>query len=279
MVLHVRLAEPSDVPAVAALSATHRRRLEGWGSSQWWRRAEGADDIHPLWLGHLVSAPGRVFRVVTDDDRDDVVLAAAVANPQPGQWFVDDVVVADGRWDDAGAVLLRAIVERPALTCAAAADGDRAVALTTAGLRRVSRYWVGPPAPVNDDGGDSSDDGFAPLSPDQAVPPGPPHTFGGSLDPHAPGAIALTDPDGNGSLVVASPSFPAPPVYDPGGTVAVVDRLTGPDGPGLLDAVLGAAGHRGDVLVAVVADESDDTLATLLDDRGLVPIVDVWAWP
>lgn len=279
MALHVRPARPSDVPAVAALSATLRRCLEEWGSSRWWRRAEGADEIHPLWLGHLVTAPATVFRVVTDDGDgdggDDHVVAAAVANPQPGQWFVDDVVVDDGRWDDAGAVLLRAIDERPALTCAAAADGDRAVALAAAGLHRVSRYWITAPRP----GGTDVDDGLVPLRPAAAVPPGPPHTFGGSLDPHAPGAIALTDPGGDGGLVVVSPSFPAPPVYDPGGTVAVVDRLTGPDRPRLLDAALGAAARRGDVQVAVVAATGDDTLASLLDDRGLAPIVDVWAWP
>jgi len=68
-------------------------------------------------------------------------------------------------------------------------------------------------------------------------------------------------------------------VYDPGGTVAVVDRLTGQDRPRLLDAVLGAAAHRGDVLAAVVADDGDASLAALLDDRGLAPIADVWAWP
>ena len=81
MALQVRPAQPSDVPAVAALSATLRRRLEEWGGSRWWRRAPGADEIHPMWLGHLVTAAGTGFRVVTDGD--DVVAAAVAPRRRP----------------------------------------------------------------------------------------------------------------------------------------------------------------------------------------------------
>jgi hypothetical protein len=67
-------------------------------------------------------------------------------------------------------------------------------------------------------------------------------------------------------------------VYDPGGTVGVVDRLVG-DRPRVLDAALVACAERADALVAVVARAGDEPLAGLLADRGLIPLVDAYAWP
>src|ERR687897_1614232 len=63
-------------------------------------RMEGADDLHPLWLRHLVEAGGPVVRVADDGG---TVVGCAVSLPQPGQWMVDDLQVADARWEDAGA--------------------------------------------------------------------------------------------------------------------------------------------------------------------------------
>lgn len=109
---------------------------------------------------------------------------------------------------------------------------------------------------------------------DEAAWPAPaPHTFG-HLGPW------LAFGDGAGGLAVASRSLTAPPVYDSSaGTVAVVDRLTGPDRARLLDHVRAAIASRGDVLVAVVADATDTEGAGVLAAAGLVRTVDVYAWP
>jgi len=295
----VRRAVPADLDAMAALTAAGRRRLAGW-SPRWWAVADRADDLHRLWLGHLIGAEGHVVRVADDGG---TVVGCAVSLPQPGQWMVDDLQVADARWEDAGAALLAAVAERPALHCAASADVERLAACAAAGLTAVARYWVGPPTPGSAPpgpvppgprapgpavgpvppapgtalSGPAGASGAAPVPLPAGTPvaPGPAHTFGASLDPHAPGAIALTD--GNGGVVVASPPVPAPPVYAPGGPVAVIDRVTG-DRARLLDAALAAVAARGDVLVAVVAAPDDDGLATLLAERGLGPTVDVLAW-
>ena len=269
MPLRVRTATEDDVPAIAALTATSRARLAGW-SPLWWRPSAAADEIHPLWLGHLLGSGLATVRVADDGG---TVVGCAVAMPQPGRWFVDDVAVAaDDRWSDAGAALLAAITERPALTCTPTEDGARRAALDAAGLRTVARYWI---APTRPDGG-AEGAGAAPLPPGAAVPPPPPHTFGGALDPWAPGALTFTY---DGGLVVGSPSTPAPPVYDPGGPVAIVDRVVGPDPAGLLRLALGTAARRGDVLLAVVAAAGDAALERALGAEGFVRTVEVDAWP
>lgn len=266
MPLTVRPAIDSDVEQLAGLAAAHRARLAGW-SPMWWRSAAGADELHPLWLRHLVSSEGPVVRVV-DDDGD--IVAGAVSAPQPGQWFVDDLVVAAGRWPDAGSAIMAAIAERPALTGAAAGDIVRLEVATAAGLVGVSSYWVGVPR--------SGPTGKArPLPPGTPVAAGPPHTFGARLDPNVPGALVLGDTDGG--VVVGSPSTTAPPVYDPGGTVCVIDRVVGADRASLLDEACALAAERGDVLVAVVAAAGDVELHDALDRSGLVRTVEVLRWP
>ena len=268
MPIRVRTAAEDDLPAIATLTAASRARLAQW-SPIWWRPAPAADEIHPLWLGHLVGAGIATIRVA---EEHGTVAGCAVAMPQPGQWFVDDVAVADERWADAGAALLAAAMERPALTCTPTADATRRAATDAAGLRTVARYWI---APTRPDGGDDGA-GAAPLSPDAVVPAAPPHTFGGALDPHADGALSFAH---DGGLVVGSPSTPAPPVYDPGGTVAIVDRVAGPDLAGLLRMTLGAAARQGDVLLAVVAAADDPALEGALAAEGFARTVEVQAWP
>jgi hypothetical protein len=88
----------------------------------------------------------------------------------------------------------------------------------------------------------------------------------------------LSFADGDG-VVVGSPPFPAPPVYDPGGTVCVVDRITGSNRPRLLDRALAAAFQRGDVLVDVIVAADDPELSQLAAERGLQRTVDVFSWP
>jgi hypothetical protein len=262
----VRQATPDDLDAVVALSAASRRRLAAWAPA-WWRPAAGADEIHPRWLAHLIRAPEPIVRVATNGGH---VVGCSVSIPQAQQWFVDDVALADdARWGDDGLDLLEAVTERPALTCVPTAHLARRATSLAAGLHHLSSYWIRATT-----GGGAHD--LPPLAPDTIVPPAPPHTFGGALNPSADGA--LTGSDGDGGLLIGSPSTTAPPVYDPGGPVCIVDRVVGHAVP-LLEGALDASGARGDVLLCVVAAVGDRVLNNGLHDLGFVRTVDVFAWP
>ncbi len=265
MPIRVRVAAEADLEQIVALTTIHRHRLAEW-SPAWWRVAPGADEAHPQWLHHLLHADGPVFRVADDGI---AVVGCAVALPQRDQWFIDDVAVAgDARWQDAGTMLLAAIPERPALTCVATADEARMMAMESAGLNAVSTYWIGPTQP--------GETGTRSLRPGVTVAPGPRHTFGGALDPIAEGALSFEVADG---FVVGSPSVHAPPIYDPGGTVCVVDRIVGTERDRLLGLAAAAAAARGDVLLAVVCGEGDAELDQALEARGFDPTVIVYSWP
>lgn len=260
----VRTARPDDVDAIAALSALHRRRLSEWAPT-WWRMADGSDDLHPLWLGHLVTADGPVARVAVDDQ--GAVRAAAIAHDQGRTWFVDDVVADDHA---AGVAVLAAVTERPALTCIAAADDASAARAREAGWAVVSSYWIGP----TDDGGagPASDEraGSAERT-EHAGPAGLPATPPtGTLPPHTFGVALATGRAGGVS---------APPVYDPGGTATLLAAVPGPDRSAGLGAELAAARQRGDAVLALVVASDDAELATVAPAHGLTRTVDVWSAP
>ena len=261
-----RLVTVEDLDAIAALTAAHRRRLASW-SPRWWRIAERADDLHRGWLLHLIEAEGTTVRVTTEHGH---VVACAAAVPQGPGWVVDDVAVTDDeRWSDLGVELLDAFDERPALTCVPTQHLARRAASEAAHLHHVSSYWIRPTSPAG-----------APDLPRPSgagtLPPAPPHTFGGPLDASATGALTIAGDDGG--VLVGSPSIVAPPVYDPGGTVCIVDRVTGDPAP-LLELALRGCGARGDVLLAVVAGIDDDRLRAGLRDLDFERTVDVFAWP
>ena len=227
--LDVRRAGPGDLDAIAALTRHLRHRLGEWEPG-FWRPAAGADELHRCGSGHLLGTgeppPG-------SSRRAREVVGCAFSVRQPGQWFVDDVAVAaDGDWADAG--------------CGAAGGGGRAAGadLRAPGRPRPGRSdrrrRVGARVRLPAAGGPGPGLGVQQAGPAEpgdpppaAGPPAPPHTFGGPFDPAAPGALVVA---ARGSAV-GSPAVAAPPVYDPGGTTCVVDRVAGPDLPALLDAV------------------------------------------
>jgi hypothetical protein len=263
--VRVREADPDDLESIAALTRTHRHRLAAWGP-HWWRVAEGADAIHPLWLGHLISSDLATVRVLVAGEE---IIGTAVAVAQPNGWFVDDVAIADDSlWPVVAPALARGIDERPALTCVATADRPRADALDAEGIRLVSSYWIRATEP-----GPTTAAAFTASHLERVAPP---HSFGVAFDPAAEGALAFTIGSG---VVVGSPSTAAPPVYDPGGTVTVVDQMRGDDLDALAAAALAVASARGDVLLAVVCGTEDTDLAIALAGRGFDRTVDVHRWP
>ena len=61
--VRVRLAREEDLAAIVALTGANRRRLAEWEPS-FWRPSARADELHPLWLAHLVSSAEIATRVV-----------------------------------------------------------------------------------------------------------------------------------------------------------------------------------------------------------------------
>lgn len=261
----IRVASTDDLDGITRLTTANRDRLATW-SPRWWRPSANADQIHPSWLKHLVEADGPLVRVV---DEDGQLVGCVASTRQPHTWFVDDfAVVADERWPDVGTALVDAITERPALTCAATGDKARTAALGAVGLRHLSDYWIRETSA-------QEHPNLHPIHEGRPVPDPPPHTFGGRFDPYAEGALAFSAGAG---IVVGSPSVHAPPVYDPGGTVCVIDRLVNADDK-LIQTAIAAAASRGDVLIAIVASTTDDGLRQLLRKAGFERTVDVYQWP
>jgi hypothetical protein len=254
MALQLREARPDDLDDVAALTRRNRHQLAAWEPS-YWQMAQNADELHPLWLAHLLTSADAVARVVVDGG---AVVACAICVRQPGQWFADDLATAtDERWSDAGTLLLRALDERPLLTCVPTKDRPRVAAAGDAGWAHVADYRTlrleAPTGPR-----------LARTTTAAPPPPPAPHTFGGAIDPTDPGAIVVSDGRG---IAVASAPLPAPPVYDPGGTSCVVDRVVGPEPGDLLDEVAAAAAEAGAAQLIVVCGTGDDALRRALDDR------------
>lgn len=259
-----RAATPDDLDAIAALTKAARADLARW-SRLWWRPAADADVVHCVWLEHLLGAAGATVRVV---ELRGTVVGCASAAPTGEGWVVDDVAVAPmAGWDEVGPVLLGAITERPAVLCAPTRDRPRSAATKAAGLTEVSSYWMAATRP-----GAST---VRPIREPGAVGAAPAHTFGSPLDPLVPGALAFETNDG---IVVGSPSIAAPPVYDPGGTVCVVDRVIGAQTRLLRDA-MARADERGDVVLAVVCASDDADLAGQLSATGFERTVEVLAFP
>ena len=265
MTLQVRLARPDDLPTIANLTAKKRRQLATWEPC-FWAMAEGSDERHRAWLAGLVSSVDIVTRVAVNED--DAVLGFVVCLPKPDGWVVDDVCVADHRWEEVGAALANAVVERPARTCVPHADIEQAKVFRRAGWDVVSHYRVlrltgraiTPAA------------GVAPGRPERLAP-APIGTF--PFDPADERAIVLVDE--HGGHVVGSPPFPPPGIYAPGGTTCVVDRVTGPQRNRLLGALLALAQDRGNVQAIVVCGADDEELKASLDADGWRHPVDVFA--
>lgn len=265
-VLEFRDAVPGDLASIAAMTAATRERLASW-APKWWAKSQGADEVHPMWLEHLVTNEPGTMHVATAADR---VVGCLGITWQSEQWFLDDVSVReDDLWPDFVAGLVQYIKPRPALTCVSPQDRARAEAMTRAGCSAVSSYWIRRTTDRTSTVG--------PLDPSAAGAPRPPHTFGGSpLSHHADEALAFTTDDGT---AIGSAPTTAPPVYDPGGTVTVVDLVTGSNRRGLLDTALDVAGARGDVLLCVVCGHDDAELATALPDADFARAVDVYSLP
>jgi hypothetical protein len=264
----VRTAGTDDLDAIAALTAAARRQRAAW-EPEYFRAADGADDAHERYLRKLLSGgDGVVPRVVTSDGE---VVGCAFAMRQDGQWVVDDVATADeGWWSDGMLKLLRAVDERPALLCVPRNDIRQTGCADALGLRLRSSCWR-----LGLDGALPAADGDVTETGADDLRPAPHQPF--RVRPDDDGVTVLGEPSG-GRAVLAAP-MPAPPVYDPGGTTGLVDRVTGGRRADLVAAAAHASASRGDVQLVVVCAEDDPGLEDVLVERSFHRVFDVYSWP
>lgn len=283
MASRVRAANVDDLPAIAAITQRHRRRLAEW-EPQYWRTADGADAAHEEWLRKAVDAEDIRARVLVSDDPadaaaahgSDMVVGCALSTRCDGSWCLDDFAAADdGWWTDGMAQLLRAAPEKPTITCVPRPDVRKAACCASAGMRPRSAYWVlrhegaasaAPPEVRRLSGEDVGD----------SLPPAAPHTFGARLDPVAEDVVVFGDESGGIGVLGRSE---APPVYDPGGASGLVDRISRKAPERFVDAATAASHERGDVQLIVVCPDDAPRLEDALVDRGFHRVVDVYGWP
>lgn len=265
--VEVRPAVEKDLGEIGALAASNRRRLAAWEPS-FWRASKQADILHSLWLQHLVKSDAVATRVAT---RAGKVVGFSASNPQPGQYFVDDVCVADrDDWPTAGVALFEAVTERPAFSAVPRKDVPQRRAADSAGLEAVSSFRALDLRNLRDV-----------LERQTAVTITRPRV----LAPAPPSTIVIADNThvfvGNeqGGYAAGSSPVAAPPIYDVGGTACVVDRVIGEDRRTLLLQLLRLALDRGDVNAIVVVGRNDVELAAIADALGARHPVDIWRWP
>ena len=268
----VRPAAADDLPHILPLTVQNRA-LQARLDPAFWRPSANADALHAQFLEYLVKNQDITARVLEKDGR---VIGFAVSVQQPGLWFIDDVCLAEeGDWATDGAQLLGAIDERPAAMTAPHGDTDRIRAAIACGLELASTFRLirlDEPSPKLD----LTEVRIEPLEalPQHLVDP-PLHVFGGAMTAERVVVIG----DENGGYAVVSPSVQAPPIYDPGGTTAVLDRVISEDRRRTLHRALRYAAQRGDVGVILVVDGRDEELADLADELDASHPVDVLKWP
>lgn len=268
MTSSVRLATKDDLPTIVEMTRAARQQRAAW-EPEYFRVAAGADERHQAYLAGLIESDDAVVRVVTDGER---VVGCAFAVRKGDRWVVDDIAPADdGWWSDGMIELLRAVKERPTLACIPRRDVRAAGCCTTVGLRLRSSYWRR--ALTAGDG--KQVDGVTDVAPPEVLRGPPFHAFG-TIDPAADDVTLLGD--GTGYAVLAPPAA-APPVYDPGGTTGLVERVTGGRRGDLVDVATARSTERDDVQLVVVCSEDDPVLEDVLVDRGFARVVDVYTWP
>jgi hypothetical protein len=208
--MHIRTFETDDARWAAEIMERRRQVYAGF-SPVFWRPARGVVDLHARFIRRLVA------------DGSNVCLRAdhgfVIGQARPPECFVDDFALDEaGSWESTGRELLDELWRRMASDAitsvrvvTAKADHDKVAMLRAAGLTLAEQWWVRP------------------------LPARPAGTEA------APGWVR--GPDFSGLL------GPAPPVYDPGGPVLLVERLDGDD----IEAIEEKATTMGAVLAIVAA--------------------------
>jgi hypothetical protein len=206
----IRTFEADDARWAAEIMERRRQIYAGF-SPVFWRPARGVIGLHARFIRRLAAEDSAVCL------RADH--GFVIGQARPPECFVDDFALDEaGSWESTGRELLDELWRRiasDAITAVrvvtAKADRAKVAMLEAAGLALAEQWWV-KPLPVR------------PAGPEAA-----------------PGRVS--GPGFSGLL------GPAPPVYDPGGPVLLVERLDGDD----VEALEEAAMSMGAVLAVVAA--------------------------
>lgn len=189
-------------------------------SPVFWRRRHGIVPVHGAFLASQIASSGAIALCCDD--------GFAIATPDGEQYYVDDFAVLDNRWQDVGRALLLGVWEeaepRGAVALrvvTACLDQPKVAMLSAMGLQLWQQWWVKPLVPISVAGVDT-----------------------GVLE-------------GDGYRIVRGA---APPVYDPGGPVGLLQYFEGKDA---LTAAESAAAQNGLVLLIAPLGSSHEHEAIL----------------
>ena len=259
--MRVRDAQAQDLAEILKLTSAMREQLAAWSPVYFQPRA-GADAIHAQFLEFAVDAPDQRASVFI---QDGAAIGFFRQADQPHHVWVDDLCLQEpALWGQVARVLADTLGSVRWVTCVSPHDSDRIDALSSVGATKISSYWSklldGHPPDT-----DTSQVAGVPTTPEQR-PDAPAHTFGGvTFDPGIPGALVVSDDNGN--YAIGSPSV-EPPIYDPGGPTCVVDQIGGPDRGTALDLAMLTTAARGDAQLVVVSANHDDQMREELEARG-----------
>ncbi len=268
----VRPAEERDLEAILQLTRANRNllaRLE----PVYWNPSDNADENHALFMRYILTRSEFIKRVLVKQDQ---VVGFVVSSRQPTFWFVDDVCLSgDADWQKDGKDLFGAISERPAAMTAPHRDASRVQAGIDLGLEIVSTLRL---IRFDRKQGTLSLDSSGTVKtselPDNLIQP-PLHPFSPAMTDESISVVT----DEEGGYAVVSGSIDAPPVYNPGGTTAIIDRVVGGNRESLLTDALGFSAQRGDIGAILVIDARDKELAQIADNFEAAHPVDVMKWP
>lgn len=267
----IRTPTTDDLPAILSLTRANRALLAAL-EPVFWRPSSKADAFHREFVTGQVTNAKLIKRVL---ERDGQIIGYAVSFEHPsGFYFIDDVCLSeDADWKTDGVRLFASIEERPAIMTAPHLDRARVEAAFEVGLQCISSVRL-----LRFDQEQSLDVDTVPVEPIQTpddLATAPMHVWLPAMTPESVAVIG----DDRGGYAVVSPSVGTPPIYDPGGTAAIVDRVIGDDRESLLMSVLSFASQRGDAGAILVVDAHDAELAELADRLGARHPVDVFKWP
>jgi hypothetical protein len=269
--LRVRPAEVADLERMADLASEKRAAQASW-EPNFWRVAERARELHPLYLRFLLTQPDVVASVsLTSGGEVDGFAIARCGEA----CVIDDFNVARPElWSSAGRALLddvlmgvRAHAARDLVIVCAERDLEKAAMLRTAGLaiscafRFLQLRGVAHSVPdAVRPAGDADADAIAAIRA-RAKPlhHGMPVRDADLCLVHAPAGRVT-------GFTRAKLGIPAPPVYAPGGTLCFSLELSG--GDDLLAALEARAAAAGDVGILLPCAASDTDLRARLDARG-----------
>ena len=152
----IRVAQRRDIPAMVALSYTKRRDYEK-AQPQFWRYAEGAEEVQTKWFTELLTKDDHMLLVAKIDEQvagfviGRLMKAPEVYDPQGLTLMIDDFCIEENqKWQEVGGLLLAELRKlgkeqgaSQVLVVCGAHDEPKRQFLRDLGLNVASEWYVG----------------------------------------------------------------------------------------------------------------------------------------